>query len=93
VEAVLSLHCDYLTAKGVASHRTAEDIGDRLVVVGDDEPVAWILGRLDASDRILSDEQVVAVLDAEQEYYQAIGAIGPAVGEPQELPGARAPET
>jgi hypothetical protein len=92
VEAVLSLHCDYLTAKGVASHRTAEDIGDRLVVVGDDEPVAWILGRLDESDRVLSDEQVVAVLDAEQEYYQAIGAIGPAVGGPEELPGTRAPE-
>jgi hypothetical protein len=93
VEAVLALHCDYLTAKGVASHRTAEDIGERLVVVGDDEPVAWILGRLDESDRVLSDEQVVAVLQAEQEYYQAIGAIGPAVGGPEELPGGRASGT
>jgi hypothetical protein len=86
VEAVLALHCDYLTAKGVASHRTAEDIGEQLVVVADDEPVAWILGRLDESDRILSDEQVVAVLEAEQEYYDAIGAIGPPVDGPDVPP-------
>jgi hypothetical protein len=88
VEAVLALHCDYLTAKGIASHRTAEDIGEQLVVVADDEPVAWILGRLDESDRDLSDEQVVAVLRAEQEYYEAIGAIGPAVGESGEVSSA-----
>lgn len=80
VEAVLELHCDYLTEKGVASHRTAEDIGQALVVVGDDEPLAWILGRLDASGRDISDEQVAAVLQAERLYYEAIGAIGPEVG-------------
>ncbi len=80
VEAVLELHCDYLTAKGVASHRTADDVGDRLVVVADDEPTAWILGRLDESGRKISDDHVVAVLEAERQYYEAIGAIGPEVG-------------
>ena len=51
VDAVLGAHCDYLTAKGVASAKAADDIGEDLVVVADDEPVAWILGRLDELGR------------------------------------------
>jgi len=82
VDAVLSLHCDYLADKGVASTRTDDDIGEGLVVVADDEPVAWILGRLDETDRGITDEQVVAVLAVEQQYYEAIGAFGPRVTGP-----------
>jgi hypothetical protein len=82
VEAVLSAHCDYLAAKGVASARTADDIGDALVVVPDDEPVAWIIGRLEAQGRDVPDDHVVTVLAAEERYYRAIGAIGPAVAGP-----------
>ena len=84
VEAVLALHCDYLAQKGVASTRTADDIGSDLVLVPDDEPVAWILGRLDEQGSEITDEQAVAVLDAETEYYRAIGAIGPRVGDQPE---------
>jgi len=81
VEAVLGAHCDYLAAKGVASSRTADDVGDALVLVPDDEPVAWILGRLDDDelDRDLADDDVVTILEVEQGYYEAIGAIGPQV--------------
>lgn len=82
VEAVLTAHCEYLERKGVASARTADDIGSGLVVVPDDEPVAWILGRLDDAGLDISDEQVVAVLEVETRYYRAIGAIGPEVTGP-----------
>lgn len=82
VEAVLAAHCDYLAAKGVASERTADDIGTALVVVPDDEPVAWILGRLEEQELDIPDEAVVAVLDVEERYYRAIGAIGPRVDAP-----------
>ena len=85
VEAVLEAHCDYLAEKGVASGATADDIGSGLVVVPDDEPVAWILGRLDERGLDVTDEQVVQVLSVEERYYVAIGAIGPRVDGPDEL--------
>ena len=77
VRAVLSFHCDYLFAKGVASGRTADDIGTAMVVVPDDEPTAFVLGRVSEAGLELSDEDVVTILDAETAYYEAIGAIGP----------------
>lgn len=83
VDTVLTLHCDYLADKGVASTKTDDDIGEGLVVVADDEPVAWILGRLDETDHEITDEQVVAVLAVEQQYYEAIGAFGPRVTGPE----------
>jgi len=77
VRAVLLFHCDYLGAKGVASERTAEDIGTSLVVVPDDEPLAVVLGRVEAAGLDLDDTDVITILDTEVDYYRAIGAIGP----------------
>lgn len=76
---VLGFHCEYLELKGVASDRTADDVGSDLVVVPDDEPVAYVLGKVDSEGLGLSDEQVMAILDAETEYYRAIGLFGPQV--------------
>jgi hypothetical protein len=84
VRSVLLFHCDYLAAKGVASERTADDIGSALVVVPDDEPTAWVLGKVTDAGLDLADDQVVQILDAELAYYQAIGAIGPQLDEPTE---------
>ena len=86
VRAVLLAHCDYLASKGVASARTADDIGAGLVVVPDDEPIAFILGRVEADGLAITDEQVVQVLNVETRYYRAIGAIGPEVSGP-DAPG------
>lgn len=80
VDAVLGAHCDYLASKGVASAKTADDIGEDLVVLDDDEPVAWILGRLEELDVSIEDSQVVSVLEVEKGYYEAIGVFGPEVG-------------
>lgn len=84
VREVLLFHCDYLAAKGVASDRTADDIGTALVVVPDDEPTAYVLGRVEQAGLELGDDQVVQILDAELEYYRAIGAIGPRLEGPDE---------
>lgn len=82
VRAVLLFHCEYLAEKGVASERTADDIGTALVVVPDDEPIAYVLGKVEAGDVPVTDDQVLAILDAETLYYEAIGAFGPRVSEP-----------
>jgi hypothetical protein len=84
VRSVLLFHCDYLAAKGVASERTADDIGTALVVVPDDEPTAYVLGRVSDAGLALRDEDVVTILDAELAYYEAIGAIGPQLDGPPE---------
>jgi hypothetical protein len=84
VRSVLLFHCDYLAAKGVASERTADDIGTALVVVPDDEPTAYVLGKVGDAGLALSDDDVVAILDAELAYYEAIGAIGPQLESPPE---------
>jgi hypothetical protein len=88
VRAVLVAHCDYLADKGVASERTADDIGSGLVVVPDDEPVAYILGRVESEQLDVTDEQVVQILDVETRYYEAIGAIGPPVDSPPDPAGS-----
>lgn len=82
VRAVLLFHCDYLAEKGVASLATADDMGSALVVVPDDEPVAYVLGKVSESELQLSDEQVLQILDSESDYYRAIGAFGPIVDLP-----------
>ena len=84
MRSVLLFHCDYLAAKGVASERTADDIGTALVVVPDDEPTAYVLGRVSDTGLALRDEDVVTILDAELAYYEAIGAIGPQLDGPPE---------
>lgn len=81
VGAVLGWYVEYITAKGVGSYRTAAEVDGDLVVVPEDERLAWILGRADeAADgepgSELSDEQIVAILDANGSYERSIGAIG-----------------
>ena len=87
VRQVLRWHLDLLAERGVATYRTDDDVNAALVVVGDDEPVARILGRADDAGLDLSDEHVVAILAAQERYYEAIGAIGPRVAGPDDPDG------
>ena len=87
VRVVLGWNLDYLEAKGIASARTADDPGSGLIVVGDAEPLAWILGRVDeaqtpAPGAEVTDEQVAAILQANLAYEVSIGAIGEQVDTP-----------
>jgi hypothetical protein len=84
VRAVLGFHCDYLADKGVASAKTADEIGSGLVVVTDDEPLAYVLGRCEATSLDVTDAAVATILEVEQAYYEAIGAIGPQVTGPDD---------
>jgi hypothetical protein len=90
VSAVLTWYLEHLRDKGIASGRTADDPGSGLILVGDSEPLAWIIGCVDATEpgepgHGLTDEQVVAILDANRTYERSIGAIGDEVTPPTEL--------
>jgi hypothetical protein len=88
VRAVLGWNLDYLQSTGIASPKAADDPGSGLIVVGDAEPLAWVLGRLESADEgsagsSLSDLQVVAILEANRSYEVSIGAIGDEVVAPR----------
>jgi hypothetical protein len=81
VRVVLDLYLEYLRVKGVASPKAADVLGSDLIVVPDEERLAWILGRLDeipddTPGASLSDEEVVSILGANEGYERSIGAIG-----------------
>jgi hypothetical protein len=84
VRQVLLWHLDYLAAKGVASYGTDAEVAASLVVVTDDEPIAFILGKADDADIEVADDQVVAILAAQEGYYRSIGAYGPEVSGPDD---------
>lgn len=54
VRAVIEAHIAYMSRRGLASPRTFDTVADDLVVVDEDEPLAWVLGEVE--DRDLSDE-------------------------------------
>lgn len=84
VRQVLLWHLDYLQAKGIASYAADAEVDGALVVVTDDEPIAYILGRADGADADIDDAEVVAILEAQQGYYRSIGAFGPEVSGPDD---------
>jgi hypothetical protein len=84
VRAVLGWYVEYIREKGIGSYRTADDPGSGLIVVADEERLGYVLGRVDDAETdgpgaLLTDVQVVAILDANEEYERSIGAIGPVV--------------
>ncbi len=92
VAAIVGFHLDYLEAKGVAREDTepergepgswvADDSGGP-VVADEDEGLAYVLGKLAEAGMEVDDTHVVAVLDAEESYLRAIGAVGGAVDGP-----------
>jgi hypothetical protein len=83
VRSILRWHIEYLRDRGVPARRDLIKGGP--VVVEDDEGIAYVLMRADADGLDVTDRDVVVVLAAEQDYFGAIGAIGPEVADPLAL--------
>ena len=81
---LLTFHLRWLNSKGLQPDRVIDrrqDIDDE-VVIEDDSLTAFLLGESDrAGIEILDDIDVVRVVDAHQEYFDAIGAVGPVARE------------
>ncbi len=80
LEQLLTFHMRWLYAKGLQPANVIDrrqDI-DHLVVVGEDDLTAYLLGQADAAGiAIIDDVDVVNVVDAHLAYFEAIGAVGP----------------
>ncbi|MEZ5322025.1 MAG: hypothetical protein R2698_08135 [Microthrixaceae bacterium] len=79
VRQVLLWHLEFLQREGIASYAADQPRAENLVVVSDDKPLGYLLGKVDDSEMDLTDEQIAAILDREREYYRRIGAFGPVV--------------
>jgi hypothetical protein len=84
VRAVLGWYLDYLEVKGVAA-RSDHELEARPsgpIVAGEDEGVAFVLGRATEAGVAVDDVQVLQVVEAGIDYLTAIGAIGTEVPPP-----------
>ena len=85
LEQLLTFHMRWLHAKGLQPTNVIDrrqDIDD-LVVVGEDDLTAYVLGEADANGiEIIDDIDVVNVVDAHLAYFAAIGAVGPKAIDP-----------
>ena len=77
---LLTFHLNWLNHKGLQPDKVIDrrqDIDDEVVVEGD-SLTAYLLGESErAGVEILDDIDVVRVVDAHQDYFDAIGAVGP----------------
>lgn len=77
---ILQFHLDYLQSRGVARAQ-----GDESVIVGpsiasEDDALAWVIGRVAESGIEAEDVWVAQVMEANEQYLRAIGAIGAPLG-------------
>lgn len=84
VAAIVAWHLDYLENKGVAgrSDHDFDELPAGPTITDDDESVAYVIGRANDAGMELQDVHVFEVLEAEQHYLRAIGAIGGEVPSP-----------
>jgi hypothetical protein len=84
VGAIVAWHLEYLENKGVAgrSDHDLDELPTGPTVTDDDEAVAFVIGRANDAGMAIQDVHVFDVLEAEQQYLQAIGAIGGEVPSP-----------
>ena len=80
VEMLLFGHINWLHAQGLAPDRVVDQrqYSDSKVIVSDEALIAHLLGIAGESEiEILDDVDVVEVVDAHLQYFDAIGAVGP----------------
>jgi hypothetical protein len=84
VRALVRWHLELLAAAGTPATRW-DAARARLVIVDDEEGAEVLMTRAIEAGLDLGPDDVAAVLAAELDYFEAIGAIGPAVPEPLAL--------
>jgi hypothetical protein len=84
VRALVLWHLEFLEHRGVATETAFEEAPDA-VVVAEDDSLAYVIGQAAEAGLDVDDVHVVAVLEVEEQYLEAIGAIGPRVADPAEI--------
>lgn len=85
LEALLALHMRWLHAKGLQPDDAVDHVQDidTPLVIAEDSLSAFLLGEAEASGvELLDDVDVVHVVEAHLDYFEAIGAVGPRATDP-----------
>jgi hypothetical protein len=90
VRALVRFHLEHLASSGAPAERWRTGTGP-LVIVDDEEGAEVLMTRAIQAGLDLRPDDVAAVLAAELAYFEAIGAVGPALPEPLELLEGDAP--
>lgn len=77
VRQIIDWNLEFFRTKGVSGNGHAPNPVDAPVVVGGAETVDYVLAKAAATGADYSAAQIHAVLDAQMQYLEAIGAIGP----------------
>ena len=80
VRQILDWNLEYFRSKGVSGNGSTPHV-EAPIVVGGAETVAYVLDQAARKDKDYSPDQVLAVLDAQMSYLEAIGAVGPEAGD------------
>jgi len=93
VRELLQWHIEYLADRGIAVGKGDDRLVSGPLIAAEDDALAYVLGRAGEAAMEVDDLLVVEVLDANEAYLRAIGAIGPAIApEPRPAPpGDEAP--
>ena len=73
---LLQWHLDYLAERGVARPQGSEQIASGPLVAAEDDALAYVIGRATDAGLDVDDVWVVQVIDTNEQYLRAIGAIG-----------------
>lgn len=80
VRRILAWNLEYFRSKGVSGNGSAPHV-EAPIVVGGAETVAYVLDQAARTGADYTPDQVLAVLDAQMSYLEAIGAVGPEAGD------------
>jgi len=73
---ILQWHLDYLEERGVARAQGVDDVASGPLVAAEDDALAYVIGRSIDAGLGVDDVVVVQVIEGNETYLAAIGAIG-----------------
>ena len=84
---LLQWHLDYLEELGVARAQGVENVANGPLVAAEDDALAFVIGRATDAGLAVDDVTVVQVIEGNEKYLEAIGAIGTQLPMPEDPTG------
>ena len=84
---LLQWHLDYLEELGVARAQGVDSVASGPLVAAEDDALAFVIGRATDAGLAIDDVTVVQVIEGNEKYLEAIGAIGSQLPMPEDPTG------
>lgn len=81
---LLQWHLDYLEERGVARAQGVDNVASGPLVAAEDDALAFVIGRATDAGMDVDDVAVVQVIEGNETYLEAIGAIGEQLAMPED---------